>query len=431
MVSDRVLLATLRSERAVRIGGDAIRAVVGLLVAIAIAWVVVYQAAMVQFMFTKLNMNDFGKFYYSARYFLDGRDMYGPSPATEIPVGEHETRQFWNMNPPHFHLLMLPLANLTPQAALGVWGIANSIALVLAALLIAAELRFRWTVGGILWLLLAALINASTGAVVVTGQLTFLLLLGLTMAWRAFRREHWLATAMWLGLLASLKPFLGIFGVYLIARRLWGAAAVMVAAGSSAIAAGIAVFGLSQYSSWIQAVRQATWTWPPMNASIGGFFSRSFEDSPLFTPVFVAPSLAQILTLGMSALVLFVTVRALQTADRENLDRAFLLLMLAALLVTPIGWIYYLWLALGPALACWTRHARWTVVRVSLAAIAVVGLLCPLVLTGIWRGYAIATPTIGSAYFWTVFGLWLLAIPNTGFFSGNREPRLRGNLANV
>ena len=67
------------------------------------------------YMVQRLHMNDFGKFYYSARLFLDGQDMYGPSPATEIPVGETETRQFLNMNPPHFHLLILPFALLSPD----------------------------------------------------------------------------------------------------------------------------------------------------------------------------------------------------------------------------------------------------------------------------------------------------------------------------
>ena len=61
-----------------------------------------YYAAIVRFIFTALRMNDFGKFCYSAQLFLTGEDMYGPSLATEIPVGEDETRQLWNLNPPHF-----------------------------------------------------------------------------------------------------------------------------------------------------------------------------------------------------------------------------------------------------------------------------------------------------------------------------------------
>src|SRR5262245_33977189 len=78
---------------------------------------------------TSLHFNDFGKFYYSTVAFLDGRDMYDPSPATLIPVGrpgqDVAARQFLNMNPPHFHLLMLPLAGLKPSWALTVWAVAS------------------------------------------------------------------------------------------------------------------------------------------------------------------------------------------------------------------------------------------------------------------------------------------------------------------
>ena len=56
----------------------------------------------------RYEMNDFGKFYHSALYFLQGRDLYAASPATLIPVSNAEWRQFTNMNPPHFHLVVLP-----------------------------------------------------------------------------------------------------------------------------------------------------------------------------------------------------------------------------------------------------------------------------------------------------------------------------------
>src|SRR5437870_572685 len=59
-----------------------------------------------------LHMNDFGKFYYSALAYRAGRDMYAPTAATDIGYGTTLGMQFLNMNPPHFQLLMLPLALL-------------------------------------------------------------------------------------------------------------------------------------------------------------------------------------------------------------------------------------------------------------------------------------------------------------------------------
>ena len=82
---------------------------IGLVIALCLVHLL-YYLLLSSFMMKRLNMNDFGKFYYSTQLFLAGEDMYGPTPATAIPISETESRQFLNMNPPHFHLLMVPFA---------------------------------------------------------------------------------------------------------------------------------------------------------------------------------------------------------------------------------------------------------------------------------------------------------------------------------
>ena len=47
--------------------------------------------------------------------------------------------QFLNLNPPHFHLILLPLAPLTRSPALVAWGIVSLVCLVLSLRLIARE----------------------------------------------------------------------------------------------------------------------------------------------------------------------------------------------------------------------------------------------------------------------------------------------------
>ena len=80
----------------------------GFLCAIAFLWDVVLVRVM-----ASLNMNDFGRFYYAARAFLAGHDMYAPSPATPLGGGQLAgTPQLFNLNPPHFHLVVIPLAAL-------------------------------------------------------------------------------------------------------------------------------------------------------------------------------------------------------------------------------------------------------------------------------------------------------------------------------
>ena len=121
MLSDQTLRRFIRSSSAVAMLGDLIRTLLWVGVAGLIGLWLWYYGVLARNMAGELQMNDFGKFYYSSRAFLDGTDMYGPNPATAVPVTHAETRQFWNMNPPHFHLLILPLARLPPLVALALW----------------------------------------------------------------------------------------------------------------------------------------------------------------------------------------------------------------------------------------------------------------------------------------------------------------------
>jgi hypothetical protein len=82
---------------------------------------VVVHVMLVDVVARRLHMNDFGKFYYAARLFLDGRNMYEPSPATFIPVGPKAVHVFLNLNPPHFPLLVLPLSVLPVETAGVIW----------------------------------------------------------------------------------------------------------------------------------------------------------------------------------------------------------------------------------------------------------------------------------------------------------------------
>jgi hypothetical protein len=98
------------------------------------------------------------------------------------------------------------------------------------------------------------------------------------------------------------------------------------------------------------------------------------------------------------------------------------LLLLAALLVSPLGWTYYWWLALGPMVAVvatwWKRDARgerspgsragrW---RRALLLVAVPGLIWPLPATIAFQPSAWATVLPGSAYFWATLALWVALI---------------------
>ena len=417
MVSDPVLRRLIPSSRFVAVGGDVVRLMIAALVVGLIVLSLTYHAAILRFMATQLHMNDFGKFYYSARLFLDGGDMYGPSPATALPISDFEVGQLLNMNPPHFHLIMLPLALLGPDRALQTWVVLNLAAFLLSVWIVTRELSLRWTVSRALWATLGALVFSSTGAVVMTGQLTFLLMLMLTFAWRAARQNRLIAAACWLGALASIKPFLGIFALYFLFRRELVPFIAMVVVSAASFAIGLAVFGWPAHESWLSALGAANWSWLAMNGSIPGFFARSFAETPAFIPVLLRPDIARFGSAAGSVLVAAWCLRTLWRISRapeslavSSTDRAFALLVLTSLLVTPLGWVYYLWLIAGPLLAI--RHElapgveSW---RTWILVGAIPGALYPLFLVGRWES-AWATVTLNSAYFWLTTALWLAVV---------------------
>src|SRR5262245_17091534 len=179
------------------------------------AVMVVWNLLLGYLMTVRVHMNDFGKFYYSTRLFLAGQDMYGPSPATAMPVTDTETREFPDLNPPHAHLALLPIAGAHPLGALGIWIVVSAICLVTSMRLIVKQANITVTSVHPLLLTLAFLSFAGTQTVMLTGQLSFIMLLPFTLAWTSARSGRWMAAAFYLGLLISVKLFFLIFLPYL------------------------------------------------------------------------------------------------------------------------------------------------------------------------------------------------------------------------
>jgi len=358
----------------------------------------------------ELHMNDFGKFYYSARAFLDGGDMYAPSPATNIGTRGAVDLQYLNLNPPHFHLIVLPFAFVPPDLAAMLWTVVSLMALTISIVLIGRELSVAWTPLTVLGVVFCTLAFSGTQAFFLTGQSTMLLMLAMTACWIAARRGHWTSAGVWLGVCLSVKPFLMVFIPYLIATRRFRAAVVSLATAAGAFAIGLLAFGAGNFVSWYRALAQsADWTWAEMNASILGFFRRVFDVQPMAPPVIARPDLVKywIVAAGLVGAVTFLVC----VSDRSvrAVDRAFAVLIVAALLMSPLGWIYYMPLAAGPIAAVVLARERrrapnsWSALA---AAIAIVGFLWPHPLLGVLQPNRWATLLFTSMYFWGTLAAW-------------------------
>ena len=413
MISDRSLRVVLRSDRAVHLWGDLVRAATIAGVTILIVLAGLYQVAGARMMMAKFHMNDFGKFYYSARYFLNGYDMYLLSPATTMPGWSGEPHQLLNMNPPHFHLLILPLARLAPGDAMPIWSLMGLVGLLWSAWLITRELHVRWTPIGALWSLLAFLVCSPTGAVVFTGQVTFLLLPLITLAWIAARRRSWVRAGLLLGIVAGIKPHLGLFGVFFLVAGQWRAAVAMASTVIGSFTIGLLVFGWETHLQWIGVLRAVDWKMAPMNGAIAGFFARVPEigGAQRLIPAPVLTLITVVVCLAVAGVSLRLVARR---SGRMSVDRFFGLTVLTAQLVSPLGWVYYLWLAAGPLLAMWRTRARQFRARDAALWLALPGLLWPLPLFAVdmhawWQPF-----TFRSIYFWTTLSLWLAVVLEVG-----------------
>ena len=371
-----------------------------------------WDTTLVSVMTDRLHGNDFGKFYYSTRAFLDGGDMYAPSLATDLKLDKAPELQFLDMNPPHFHLIVLPLARLELRQAVGVWMGASVFALILSMLLIFREIRLDWTPTRLLTIAFGTLGFAGTQAFFLTGQLSMLLLLAMTVCWLDARRDRWSSVGVWLGVCLSIKPFLLILIPYLLGTRRFRAVAFTLATALACFLAGLLIFGAEAHISWYRAISQSgDWAWTPMNASALGFFRRAFGETPYFAPLVSAPGVVPLWMVAAGLVGAFSLAVAILDRTPLAVDRAFALLLVAAVLISPLGWIYYLWLPAGPIAALVWRPKdgpdRGPRSDRILAVPVIVGLMWPLVFLYVFQPRPWATLLVGSIYFLSTACLWL------------------------
>lgn len=273
--------------------------------------------------------NDFGVFYREGRAWVAGEPLY---------AGHGRP----NLNSPLATLVLFgSLARLPYGLAQVAWLAAGGVATVLAIRVIQSELQLSdrrvAELTGLLFLTQGALMAIRSG------QVTWLLLYPFTLAWAAHRRGRPTIAGIWLGAAIALKPSLAPCAALLPLATLTSTA--LTSLGLSA--ASVPVTGWEPWVAWIRQSESVTWLASPANASLWGVAARlEWRTGP--APGLTALSLpAVIIVLAVAAAL------ALESTRRRGADSRFLCGVLWALLVSPLGWAYYLPLAAAPAAALW------------------------------------------------------------------------------
>jgi hypothetical protein len=331
--------------------------------------------------------SDFAVFYDSARALREGRDLYFSAL----------TKAGWrNMNPPHFIMLMAPLASLPMREALIVWWIITAMAMAGCVVLWQRALPQGWAVA-----LLALLLASAAGYLNVrAGNQTWVTAFAVTWAWMAWRSKQYRRAACVLGLMASIKPFLLIMLPYFCWRRRPRAVVAFLGGIAAACAVGLVVCGPAAYVSWFRSLSEQTWQGQALSMSILGGITRALDTPHDHAPVSVLPQVIVPSWLVASAVIATVLWWKLRT--HEDADRDFAAILTAMLLVTPAGWVYYVPIAAGP-LAAALASSRTTSWFWSAGTLL---LLMPYPFAASAPSAAWATLTLSSVYMWG--GLLLL-----------------------
>jgi hypothetical protein len=326
-----------------------------------------------------LQCDDFGRFWYSTRGWLaDGRSLYAPTPASYGDGGQF----YANLNLPHAHLLFLPFIWLPLHVASVAWQITGvaAVAWSLRHVRRATGWRFTWT-----WLLVFVWWTP-THLQVVTGQVAWVMLPLVTLAWGAARAGAWGRAGVALGAAVALKPFLLPLLAWMAWRRAWRGVGAAIITAALSIGTGCALFGAHAYADWRAVADGVGWHAQPPNASIWGGLVRLLRGNAQYTPVAdVGNQLAWFIALASVSIVVATYVACRRTND---VDRQWSVVLAASLLISPLGWLYYgAWLLPGlrgrwPG---WASTACWLVPT-------------PYLVLG--QPSALATLTIGSSATW-------------------------------
>jgi alpha-1,2-mannosyltransferase len=336
---------------------------------------------------------DFLTFDQSGHQLLAGGDPYVPFSIHRGP----------NLNPPWVVVAMAPLALMPLPSGLLVWWAISFASLFASTALIARTVA----PGRAVPITCAVLATQSAFCNVGLGQVAWPLMLLMTIAWWADRRSWPVLSGALLGVAASWKPFLIVFAPYLVWRREWrmlGAAAIAII---MVALFGFAVLGAAGYRSWIHTLSIIYWHEGVHNASLRGFAARVFQarlvDSNT-TPLFDNQELATAVWLLTAAALGAATLWRFVTADDR--DRSWASLTLLSVLGSPLGWIHYVAIPIGPLVATLGREVG------SRRRIALGGWLL-LCVPFLWlRDHTFGpwlTLTVASSYMWGTL-LLLIAV---------------------
>ncbi|HEU5257246.1 MAG TPA: glycosyltransferase family 87 protein [Vicinamibacterales bacterium] len=318
---------------------------------------------------------DFVIFWDNLQWYAGGHDLYTAPP--------HWEEQGPNLAAPALLFLLAPLLPLPLELARAVW-MAISIGLFALCSWWVAR-TFNVPTGRVFSLLV---LSRATHLALIGGTFAAPLAAWMTRAWLDHRQGRDATAGVWIGIAIACKLLLLPCVGYAVLRRRWRMVSGIVCGMAATVAVGVAVGGIENTALWIRTLRgleRGTIDYP-INASLMAWLART----PAEWTTVQAWWLCGSLLIGMGLLW-----RWLHRDD----DAAWSATISGSLLASPLGWVYYTPLLVGPFVGA--RSALlW-------AGYALCALPLELVVPRAVVASTLLKLTVGSAYF---FGVLLLFV---------------------
>jgi hypothetical protein len=305
------------------------------------------------------------------------------------------------LNPPQFIVAFAPLTSFPPDTAVKVWLAINVAAAIGAAVIIWRELDLPRSNTAFMTAIAITGVSTCIEFGFEEGQPLGIFTLLCTIAWSAQRRDNWKLAGFLLGVLVSLKPFMGCFLLVALLRCQWTTIVWSIAAALMSVAAGVAVAGVHSFSRWIEIGSQVSWFKHPLNASIAGLLARAEIGWHLWLPL----------------CLIFVATTVVVIRKADNVDTEWLACGVLSILVNPLGWVYYLPLLAGSLIAVALRAP--SILVPWLAFVWPVPLLMGLAAFTPWTAVSVySLHSWGLIAVWCVLMRWIVQEGRKGSIRG-------------
>lgn len=301
---------------------------------------------------TRQIKNDFSLFHHATANFFQHQRLYSPLPeeiASTIQLEKllHQQPNIptygSNLTPPAFILYTLPYGLLDESRSLILWDIFSVLISGISVYILYRIFFHTYHQPIIYWALLGIyLASMPSIASISLGQYGPLILLALLGIWQWSKKEYDIRAGIVLGLLLSVKYFFGLFAIFFLLQKRWRLLTASVVTFSTANALAYLVFGKTAFVQYQQNLAHVLWYVNNWNASIFGFLSRF--NAHVYHLQFSTTRWIMLTYYGLSAILFLIQIQLCRKPlqNKQDFDFVFCYVLIASILISPLGWLYYL-----------------------------------------------------------------------------------------